>query len=113
MNKDLNKIIIEDEALAKLIYDSYLKYPHKYLLEGKDKKPITQPTFFSYLRHITKLPEINTDIMRSSYINYFYANNDKTMKEKEHLSHVMHHSVLTAQRNYLKVDKTKPQTEQK
>ena len=42
--------------------------------------------------------------MRSSYINYFYANNDKTMKEKEKLANVMHHSVLTAQQNYLKVD---------
>ena len=45
MNKDLNKIKIEDETLTKLIYDSYLKFPRKYLLEGKDKKPITQPTF--------------------------------------------------------------------
>ena len=83
MNKDLNIIKIEDETLKKLIYDSYLIFPRKFLLEGKDKKPITQPTFLSYLRKITELPEINTDIMRSSYINYFYANNDKTMKEKE------------------------------
>ena len=50
--------------------------------------------------------------MRSSYINYFYANNDKTMKEKEKLANVMRHSVTTAQRNYLKIDKNKPQTEQ-
>ena len=51
--------------------------------------------------------------MRSSYNNYFYANNDKTMKEKEKLANVMRHSVLTAQRNYLKIDKNKPQTEKK
>ena len=112
MNKDLNKIKIEDATLSKIIYDSYLKYPRKYLLE-KNKKPITQPTFLSYLRKITGLPEINTDIMRSSYINYFYANNDKTMKEKEKLANVMRHSVLTAQCNYLKIDKKKPQTEKK
>ena len=35
------------------------------------------------------------------------------MKEKEKLAHVMRHSVLTAQRNYLKVDNTIPQTEKK
>ena len=51
--------------------------------------------------------------MRSSYINYFYANNDKTMKENEKLANVMRHSVTTAQRNYLKIDKNKQQTEQK
>ena len=35
------------------------------------------------------------------------------MKEKEKLANAMHHSVLTAQRNYLKVDKNIPQTEKK
>ena len=31
MNKDLNKIKIENETLTKLIYNSYLNYPRKYL----------------------------------------------------------------------------------
>ena len=76
-----------------------------YLLKGKDKKPITQPTFLNNLRQITGLPEINTDIMSCSYIYYFYSGNNKTMKEQKHLSHVMRHSVMSAQHNYLKVDK--------
>ena len=29
---------------------------------------------------------INIDTMRSSYVNYFYANNNKNMKQKEHLA---------------------------
>ena len=40
--------------------------------------------------------------MRSSYINWFYDNNKK-LSEREELSHKMRHSVMTAQRNYLKV----------
>ena len=44
-------------------------------------------------------------MMRSSYINYFYSNN-KTMNEKEKLSHQMRHSVMTAQTNYLKLNKS-------
>ena len=42
-------------------------------------------------------------MMRSSYVNYFYADNNKNMKEKEDLAHSMRHSVLTAQTNYLKI----------
>ena len=37
MNKECNKIKIEDDALANLINNSYLKYLCKYLLEGQDK----------------------------------------------------------------------------
>ena len=48
--------------------------------------------------------------MRSSYINYFYSD-IKTMKEKEHLSNQMRHSVLTAQTNYLKIDKSNTKEE--
>jgi len=101
MNKDLNKIKIEDEQLIKLINDSYEKYPRTYLFEI-DGKPITNPTYLNWLRKITDVKNINNDIMRSSYINWFYENN-KTLKDKETLSKNMRHSVMTAQRNYLKV----------
>ena len=43
MNKSLNKIKIEDNNLEKLIYDSFIKYPRKYLFALKDK-PITPVT---------------------------------------------------------------------
>lgn len=101
MNKKLSIINIEDDKLIKLINDSYNKYPREYLLEI-DGKPITNATFLDWLRKITDVKLINNDIMRSSYINWFYDNN-KTMAKRERLSHQMRHSVATSQRNYVKV----------
>ena len=40
--------------------------------------------------------------MRSSYVNWFYEHNKK-LSDREELAHQMRHSVLTSQRNYLKV----------
>ena len=105
MNKSLNKIKIEDNNLEKLIYDSFIKYPRKYLFELKDK-PITPVTLLTWLRKITHVDAINIDMMRSSYVNYFYADNNKNMKQKEDLANQMRHSVLTAQTNYLKISNT-------
>ena len=105
MNKSLNKIKIEDNNLEKLIYDSFIKYPRTYLFELKNK-PITPVTLLTWLRKITHVDAINIDMMRSSYVNYFYADNDKNMKQKEDLANKMRHIVLTAQTNYLKVSNT-------
>ena len=101
MNKNLNIINIENDNLSNLINESYNKYPRKYLLEIDDK-PITHATFLDWLRKITDVKGITNDIMRSSYINWFYDNNS-TMSSRERLSHQMRHSVLTAQKNYIKV----------
>jgi len=101
MNKNLNYIKIENEKLVKLIVNSFEKYPREYLFEI-DGKPISNSTYLNWLRKITDVKKINNDIMRSSYINWFYDNN-KTLKDKEKLSKTMRHSVMTAQRNYLKV----------
>ncbi len=101
MNKNLNIINIENEKLINLINDSYNKYPRKYLLEIDDK-PLNHSTFLEWLRKITDVKGINNDIMRSSYINWFYDNNH-TMASREILSYQMRHSVATAQKNYIKV----------
>jgi len=101
MNKNLNYIKLENEKLVKLIVNSFEKYPREYLFEI-DGKPISNSTYLNWLRKITDVKKINNDIMRSSYINWFYDNN-KTLKDKEKLSKTMRHSVMTAQRNYLKV----------
>ena len=101
MDKKLNIIEIEDEKLSKLINDSYEKYPRTYLFEINDK-PISNVTFLSWLRKITQVNNINNDIMRSSYINWFYENN-KSLASKEKLSEQMRHSVMTAQKNYYKI----------
>ena len=97
----LSIININNKKLIDLIIDSYSKYPRTYLFEV-NKKYITQPTLLSWLRDITKVNAINNDIMRSSYINWFYEHN-KTIGEREKLSYQMRHSVITAQRNYLKI----------
>ena len=104
MNKKLSIISIENDKLVKLINESYKKYPRNYLLEIDDK-PITHATFLEWLRKITDVKLINNDILRSSYINWFYDNN-KTMGSREKLALQMRHSVLTAQKNYRKVIET-------
>ena len=106
MNKNLSKIEIKDKDLCKLIYDSYKRFPRKYLFEINEKQ-ISPPTFLNWLRKITNVDNINNDIMRSSYINWFYST-ERNMNEKKELAHQMRHSIETAQRNYLKiVDETK------
>jgi len=102
IDKKLSKIKIQDDILAKIIYDSFVKYPRTYLFEINGK-PITQHTLLGYLRKITKVDNINIDMMRSSYINWFYENN-KNLYEKDKLSKQMRHSVLTAMKNYYKDD---------
>lgn len=102
MNKDLSTIQIKNKELCKLINDSFIKYPRKYLFEINDK-PITQPTYISWLRKVTKVDNITNDIMRSSYVNWFYKNN-QSLGKREELANEMRHSTITAQRNYLKID---------
>lgn len=106
MNKNLSIINIEDDKLVKLINESYNKYPRNYLLEIDDK-PITNTTFLDWLRKITDVKLINNDIMRSSYINWFYDHH-KSMASREKLALEMRHSVMTSLRNYRKVIEDKP-----
>ena len=101
MNKKLSIINITDKKLIDLIIDSYTKYPRTYLFEVNEKH-ITQPTLLSWLRDITKVNAINNDMMRSSYINWFYEHH-KSTGEREKLAYQMRHSFLTAQKNYLKI----------
>jgi len=101
LNKNLNYIPIEDKNLTKLINESFQKYPRTYLLENNEKA-ISQNTLLNWLREITGIEGLNVDIMRSSYITWFYEHN-QTMQKKTKLAHQMRHSVDTAQRNYLKV----------
>lgn len=101
MNKNLSMIDIIDDSLANLINDSYIKYPRTYLFEIKSK-PITQSTFLRWLRSVSEIPLVNVDMMRSSYITWFYSKNFN-FASRDKLSKIMRHSVTTAQRNYNKV----------
>ena len=101
MNKQLSIIKIIDTKLTDLIINSYDKYPRTYLFEINEK-PISQTTLLSWLRDITKIDAINIDMMRSSYVNWFYEHH-KSIGQREQLANQMRHSVLTAQKNYFKV----------
>lgn len=103
-NKNLSKIEIKDVKLTKIINDSYNKYKRIYLFQ-LSKKPISDNTFLNWLRDITKTDKINNDMMRSSFITYFYENNLK-FGDRDKLSKIMRHSTTTAQRNYNKVFRT-------
>ena len=101
MNKKLSIINLIDPKLINLVVDSFEKYPRTYLFE-LNEKPISQPTLLDWLRDITKVDGINIDMMRSSYINWFYEHN-KSIGAREQLATQMRHSVLTSMRNYLKI----------
>ena len=93
MNKELSVIKIENKRLCEILNESFIKYPRTYLFEINEKQ-ITQNTLLNWLIKITNVNEINVDMMRSSYINYFYDTN-KTIKDKEQLANQMRHSVLS------------------
>lgn len=108
MNKTLSTIEINNKSLCELINNSFIKYPREFLFEVNEK-PITQPTLLNWLRQITKVNGINIDIMRSSYITWFYEKN-KTLAKREALANMMRHSTTTAQRNYYKVPTDEAET---
>jgi len=108
MNKNLSSIAIEDKKLAELINESYNKYPRDYLFVGITGDNVTDGTLLKWLKSITGIEGLNFDIMRSSYITWFYQNN-KTFGEKTKLAKQMRHSAETAARNYNKVFDTSPE----
>ena len=107
INKNLSSISIEDDKLIKLINDSFIKYPRVYLFE-LNNKAVSSSTLLNWLKDITGIPGLNFDILRSSYITWFYNSKAQTMANKTKLSHQMRHSTDTAQRNYLKIFEIDP-----
>jgi hypothetical protein len=101
MNKNLSSIDMDNESLMKHINDSYIKYPRTWLFEVKGK-PVSQATLLSWLKNITHVEGITFNMMRASYITWFYQNNP-TMTKRSKLAHDMRHSTEIASRNYNKV----------
>jgi hypothetical protein len=100
MHKNLSFIDVEGEAKQALLF-SYQNFPRHYLFEINGE-PITDATLLRWLREISGVPHINIDIMRSSYITWFYERNP-SFNQREKLGHLMRHSQKTAQLNYNKV----------
>ena len=103
-DKKLNFIEIIDKDLIELLNESYKKYPRKYLFEIRNYD-ISPQTILNWVRSITKIKKINIDMFRSSYITWFYKNN-QVYNDREKLSIQMRNSIDTACRNYNKVIKS-------
>ena len=100
INKNLSFIDVEGEAKQAII-ESYENFPRNFLLEI-DGKPITDSTVLRWLRDITGVDGITIDIMRSSYITWYYETHPH-YNDRDKLSKLMRHSQKTAQLNYQKV----------
>lgn len=110
--KDLSLIPIEDQELAQMIYDSYKKYPRTYLFELEENKPVHEKRIISWLRSVTGVKGLNVNMMRSSYINWYYRKN-LTVAQRRKLANQMRHTPATAQKHYLKVfEEEKTQSEE-
>ena len=66
---------------------------------------MTDATILKWLRDITDVKGLTVDMLRSSYITDFYEKT-KTFEARKELAGKMRHSVMTAARNYLKVEDT-------
>ena len=100
MHKNLSFIDVEGEA-KKALSESEQNFPRNYLFEINEE-PISESTLLRWLREITGVPKITIDIMRSSYITWFYEKHPH-FNDREKLGKVMRHSQKTAQLNYNKV----------
>ena len=100
MNKNLSFIDVEDEAKQAII-DSFMNFPRNYLFEINNE-PITDSTLLRWLREISRVSGLTIDIMRSSYITWYYETHPH-YNDRDKLSRYMRHSQKTAQLNYNKV----------
>jgi len=100
INKNLSFIDIEGPAKT-AISESEQNFPRNYLFEINNE-PISDATLLRWLREITGVPKITIDIMRSSYITWYYETHPH-FNDREKLGKVMRHSQRTAQLNYNKV----------
>ena len=108
MNKNLSFIDVEGEA-KKAILESYGNFPRNYLFEINNE-PISDSTLLRWLREITGVSGITVDIMRSSYITWYYETHPH-YNDRDKLSRLMRHSQKTAQLNYNKVFTTEEREE--
>jgi uncharacterized coiled-coil protein SlyX len=102
-HKEHSKQQLSDE-LSAIIFNSIEKYPRTFLFENPQTNTAYKEdaSILRILRTALAVNGITIDMMRSSYINHFYATNQQ-FGEREKLAHVMRHSTTTAARNYFKV----------
>ena len=92
-------IDIVDNELTKILNNSFNKYPRTYVFEG------IEPLNFrkSFLPSLFDNKNVSIDILRSSYITWFYGSNH-SLADKEQLAYNMRHSKAVAELAYCKID---------
>ena len=103
MDPTKNIIEIEDPKLIQILNDSFKRFPRRFLFENAKGGQVSEESLRTYLRNITKLPQINFDIMRSVYISHAYNTTAKTVNQREKLAVKMRHSTGIAARSYFKI----------
>ena len=86
-----------------MLNDSFKRFPRQFLFENAKGGQVSEESLRTYLRNITKLPQINFDIMRSVYISHAYNTTAKTVNQREQLALKMRHSTGIAARSYFKI----------
>ena len=104
MDKNLSKIIIEDNDLIKLLHFSYEQYPRVYLFERNSIK-MSDQQLLSMLRKITNIPKINVNMMRSINVTKHYKTNIN-YNSKIELANKMRHSAETAAIHYNEINES-------
>jgi hypothetical protein len=98
MHPEYKNIDVTNAFLKKLLFESFRKYPRQYLLQKdyNENLPVVQVTMLRWLRDTTGIDQLDIDILRSSYITWFYKISGMTFKDKTNLAHQMRHSVASA-----------------
>lgn len=102
---ELSLIKITDDNLIKIIITSYKKFPRVYLFETQNKTMFDNGFLLKYLKRFTKLDRLTVNIMRSIYVTTFYNDKTRSCNDKINLSHIMRHSIATANNTYYKIIK--------
>ena len=102
--KNKNKIEIANPKLILILNWSFKRFERVFLFENTQGEKVSEHTLRTYLRNITKINNINLDLMRSIYITEAYNTTAKTVKDREELAVQMRHSSDIASRAYIKIN---------
>ena len=86
-----------------MLWWSFEKFKRRYVFENEKGTKVSDDMIRTYLRRVSKLSNINMDILRSIYITHRYNTVSKTANKKSELALKMRHAPDTAARAYYKI----------
>jgi len=108
---DINNDYIKGHEITKILNESFKALKRTYVLvQLTDKKLNMEPSTYNYLLEEATRRQITNNILRKSYINYYY-NEFKpklNLEAKKQISTYMRNTTGTAEQNYIKLTKVKP-----